>query len=413
MTTRIKTQLRFQPKPNLPGEKRIGLLMRSKFGNDATRAMFELLDVVCDFPFLNDDHRAAWLAMLLTLIGRPAIDGPCPLFGIDANTRGSGKSLLADVAAIIATGHVMPRKTWPRDDDETRKTITAVALEAIIAVLIDNVAGLLGGPSLDAALTSTSWQDRILGKSETTGALPLRTVWLATGNNLELGADTARRTLICRLETKHEHPEDRTDFRQRDLLSFVRVNRGRLAAAAVTILRAFYAANCPGVDELDPWGSFESWSRVVRGAIVHAGGPDPIRTRQLVRAADRSAEILGLIHSGIREAGNSVTSAGILAAVNAYVGEFDEDKFPCLRQAVAELCGSRPNAQSLGHQLRMNMGRVRAGYHLVNRVIHGGVKQWSVVPVQTATGGDGGDGGNVATPSLRGNVDTSNAGYLL
>lgn len=366
---------------------------------NATDAVFELLAAVGDFPFVNDDHRMAWLSLVLTLIGRPAIDGPCPLFAIDANARGSGKSMLSDVASIIASGHITPRKTWPRDDEETRKTITAVALEATPAVLIDNVAGLLGGASLDAALTSTSWTDRILGKSETTGTLPLTTVWIATGNNLELGADTARRTLICRLESDHENPEDREDFQHRDLLGWVRANRPALATAAVTILRAYFVAGCPGADRLQTWGSFEAWSRVVRGSLVYANCPDPIGTRELVRAADRSAEILGLIHEGIVQGGNELTTSEIVNLIEQPMCEFGEDRFPSLRAAVGELCGSRVDGRKLGYRLRPYLGRVRAGHRLENRAGHGNVKRWSVVPVNTRhhspnRGGDGGDGGD-------------------
>ncbi|MCC7408907.1 MAG: bifunctional DNA primase/polymerase, partial [Phycisphaeraceae bacterium] len=63
--------------------------------DDAEVAAAELLDVVCDFRFEGDDHRAAWLAGLLTPLARFAFEGPTPLFLIDANVRGAGKSLLA------------------------------------------------------------------------------------------------------------------------------------------------------------------------------------------------------------------------------------------------------------------------------------------------------------------------------
>jgi len=59
----------------------------------------------------------------------------------------------------------------PRDDDECRKRITAIALAAEPAVLIDNIVYGLGCASLDAALTATTWQDRILGRSETVDLL--------------------------------------------------------------------------------------------------------------------------------------------------------------------------------------------------------------------------------------------------
>jgi hypothetical protein len=117
--------------------------------DDAIGAATHLLDVVCDFPFKGADHQSVWLAMVLTLVGRSAIRGPCPMFVIDANCPGTGKSLLADVAGMIAYGDRMPRKPWPvADDNEVRKTITSVAMEGLSSVLWDNVGGELGCSSL-------------------------------------------------------------------------------------------------------------------------------------------------------------------------------------------------------------------------------------------------------------------------
>ncbi len=357
---------------------------------DAAKAASALLDVVGDFPFSNDDHRSAWLAMVLTLVARPAIAGPCPLFSFDANCRGAGKSKLVDVASIIATGHDMPRRAWVRDDGELRKVITSVALEAVPSVLFDNLTGPIGGPSLDMALQGTSWTDRILGKSETTGALPLRTVWMATGNNIEYGGDTARRALPCRLESPHESPEDRKDFKRHDLLAWVKSNRGPLANAAVTIVRAYFAAGCPTKGGLAPWGGFESWSDVVRGAIVFAGLPDPSRTRVIVRGTDRSAEVLRMLHVGIREAGNAVTAATIEQLLREQLVPGQQDQYPSLRAGVMEMCGSEFSSRKIGAGLRSFVGRVSDGQRLMSRKCHGNVSQWYVEPVAIAAG-NGGD----------------------
>ena len=171
-------------------------------------------------------------------------------------------------------------------------------MASVPAVLWDNIATTLGCSSLDAALTGTSWQDRILGTNTTTGTLPLTTVWGATGNNIVLAADTARRTLYCRVESPMENPEERTGFRYPSLIPWVRRHRHRLAAAAVTILRAYVAAGGPS-QGLTPWGSFEAWSGLIRHAIVWVGLLDPWETRTIVRAADRSAELLRLVLDGI------------------------------------------------------------------------------------------------------------------
>ncbi len=354
---------------------------------DAARAAVALSEVVADFPFESNAHRSIWLACVLTLLARPAIDGPCPLFVFDANTRGAGKSLLADVAGIVSHGHVMARKTWPTKDSEVGKVVTSVALEAWPTILFDNVATTLGGPSLDAALTATVWQDRLLGESRTTGQLPLTTVWIATGNNVELAADTARRTLLARLESLDEHPEDRTTFRHPDLKQWVRRQRPRLAVAGLTVLRAFLAAGRPEVG-LTPWGSFEVWSSLIRGAIVFAGQSDPWQTRDTVRDSDRSAELLRLLHAGIEEAdvdGKGVTTAEVERLLSHAVDQPSADQWPTLRIAMTELCGSKVLSRTIGYELRKIRGRVCAGKRLESRPGHGGVKRWFVESVDKQT----------------------------
>ncbi len=86
---------------------------------DAVHARDSLLEVVEDFPFSTDAHKAAWLASVLTPSARYAHPGPPPLFLIDANVPGCGKTLATDTTSIIVTGREIARMSLPRDDDET------------------------------------------------------------------------------------------------------------------------------------------------------------------------------------------------------------------------------------------------------------------------------------------------------
>ena len=71
---------------------------------DAAGALALLLDLFADFPFATEAGRAAAVAALLTLVCRPAIRGPVPAFIVDATTKGTGKTLLADRGAAVASG---------------------------------------------------------------------------------------------------------------------------------------------------------------------------------------------------------------------------------------------------------------------------------------------------------------------
>lgn len=359
---------------------------------DAQRAVGDLLEVVKDFPFIDDSDRSAWLALVLSEIGRAAIRGCVPLFGITATTRGSGKSLLADTASIIAYGRSAPRKTFSPDDNEQRKAITATAIEALPSVLLDNVDCLLGGSSLDAALTATTWTDRILGASKTTGELPLRTIWTATGNNLRFGSDLARRVLPIRLAPQIENPEEREDFEHDNLLEWVRCNRARLAVAALTILRAYVVAGGP-VQPGGVWGSFEAWSSLVRGALVWAGQPDPLATRETAKADDQSGAIVrGLIGGliDVSDDNEGMTAREIASRLN---DPDYSDRFAAMREVVAEVATVRGvvDARKLGYALRKYRGRISGNYEISGEAGHGGLVRWHAKPIR---GGDGGDGGD-------------------
>lgn len=369
---------------------------------DVRQAVSLLLETVIDFPFASDKHRAAWVAGVLTTFARHAYDGPTPLFLIDANTRGSGKSLLADVIGIIATGEATPRMSNPRDDDECRKRITSLAIAGDSLVLIDNINGELGCASLDAALTSTSWKDRILGKSEII-EMPLNLLWLATGNNVILGADTSRRVCHIRLESPEERPEERKGFKHTNLIRHVHDTRPELVAAAITILSAYVQAGQPD-QNLKPWGSFDGWSRLVRSAVVWCGLPDPGETRQ--ELMERSDVQAGALRSLI-ENWSSIDPEGEGLLTSEILRRLDSTGYNCqdLKDAILELCGGTsgklPSAKSLGSKLRNLRGRIVNGKSLESRPSRTGAMHWTVIPATTgATNGTGSESANPADSAL-------------
>ncbi|TMQ13057.1 MAG: hypothetical protein E6J91_19815, partial [Deltaproteobacteria bacterium] len=246
----------------------------------ATRALADLLDPFAEFPFVGDTDRAAVAALILSVIGRAAIDGPVPMFASQAPTPGSGKGLLVDAAATIATGRKAPLMPPTDDEDETRKRLMAIALESPSMVVIDNVEGTLGSATLAMALTAGEIRDRRLGTNENVTA-SLRPVWCFTGNNVQLKGDVGRRVAPIDLDPKVEHPEDRT-FHRANLIGYVEKHRPRLAVAALTVLRAFVVAGHPD-HGLTVKGSFEAWDRLVRGAVIWAGGVDPLGGVQRIR----------------------------------------------------------------------------------------------------------------------------------
>ena len=120
------------------------------------------------------------------------------------------------------------------------------SLTVLRSFFIDNVTHTLESGVLAAALTSRIWSDRLLGKSETV-SVPNSCLWIATGNNIQLGSEIARRTVWIRLDPKVDRPWERTGFKHDPLGPWVlsRIAVGSLRALLV-LVRRWLAAGSPG-----------------------------------------------------------------------------------------------------------------------------------------------------------------------
>jgi putative DNA primase/helicase len=340
---------------------------------DARYASESLRELVIDSPFASPAHLAAWKAALLSVVARPAIDGPCPLTLIDANARGAGKTTLADLIGTIVTGRALPRRAVPDDAAEWRKSLLAIAGDAVL--LIDNVTRLLASDALDAVLTGSTFSERLLGRNEQL-SLPIRTVFVVTANNAQLSADMVRRSLHVRLESRDEQPERRDGWQHPDVLGHAREHRAALLGAALTILRAYVVAGRPHV-ELLPMGSYEAWSAVVRAALVWAGDVDPAATQEGLReVADTERDAIGdLLRAWRAHYGDRAIT------VVKLLGELDRealaDTASALRHAVigygADAAGRLPTARRLGNSLARLRGRIVDGLRLErgDKTLHG------------------------------------------
>ncbi len=344
---------------------------------DAVNAVETLLDIVQDFPFANKEsreHQAAWLAGLLTPLSRYAHDGNAPLTVVQANTARAGKTTLVQVISKIVTGFDSSVITFTRNEDETRKRIFTFLRHPRSIVLVDNVVGQFGGANINAMLTTRSFEDRIIGQSKYL-EVKADASWFVTGNNMSLAPDTAERCVHVRLQSDLENPHERTGFKYPYLFETVKERRGELLSAALTILKAFIAAGKPE-QGLPSWGGFETWSRLVRGAVVFAGLPDPALTRaELEEEADVEADTLGAVVKGLwvwqEEAGitEAYQGSNLLEALQAHPDRFGE-----LRRALVNLSPSPgdalPSAKLVGRHLREAKNRNFGGFILRSQQRH-------------------------------------------
>lgn len=349
----------FPPVPDVPTQA------------DAEAALAELVEPFAEFPLIAPCDRIAVAGLILSIIGRPAIDGSVPMFSSQAPTPGSGKGLLIDVVSMIVTGRRAPLMAPTEDDDETRKRLMALALESPAMVVIDNVEGTLGSPSLAMALTAGQVSDRLLGSTKMITA-SLRPVWCCTGNNVQLKGDLGRRVIPIDLDPRCEHPEDRK-FERADLLGYVEQQRPRLVTAALTILRAFAVAGSPGHGR-PAKGSFEAWDRMVRGALLWCSGIDVLEG--VARIRERSDGDLEQIRA-LLVSWSDVCGPEPITLADAIRRSEHSDR---LRDAMGSYCRSgKPEAKPLGQKLRQIQGRVVGGMVMRRSALNrDGIALWHV-----------------------------------
>jgi putative DNA primase/helicase len=247
---------------------------------DAQRAL-ELLDgLLIEFPFVGEKDRAVARSMIMTSTLRAGFEVP-PMHLVVSPRPGTGKSYLADVASMIATGDRCAVIAASPNREETEKRLVGAALAGNPIIALDNCRELLEGDFLCQITERPLLSLRALGKSPPHRIANTFT-FFANGNNAQVANDMVRRTVRCALDANCENPEARS-FASAPL-AMVAADRGKYVASCLTIARAYIVAGRPLA--LPPLPSYEGWSKMVRDPLVWLGCADPVGTMQELRNED-------------------------------------------------------------------------------------------------------------------------------
>jgi hypothetical protein len=345
---------------------------------DAVTAVNVLKELITTFPFIDDASRSVALSAILTALVRTSLFS-APLHAFTAPTAGSGKSMLVDIASMIATGRETPVLAQGSTAEEFEKRLGAAFLAGDATVSIDNCEHPLGSELLCQILTQSSVNIRLLGQSKNVEVLTNATLF-ATGNNLRLLGDATRRALVGFLDPQCERPELR-EFTVNPL-QLIRQDRGRYVTAALTVLRAFHLAGRP--QQVQPLGSFDSWSRWVRDALVWLGEADPCETMERARAEDPQLEKLrSVMHHWQQALGNRSLSAADIVEFAESAAHDNARRFREALMAVASV-GHMVDTRRLGIWLGRNKDRVVDGFKIVFVGVRSGFSHWQLLRCSTS-----------------------------
>jgi hypothetical protein len=237
-------------------------------------------DVLGDFPFDDgddpvtgeerggDSSKAHALALVLLPFMRDLIGGPTPIHLVTKPLPGTGASLLIESATSIALGDPAASKVETNDEEEHKEMI-AFLRKAGLIFWKDNLQRKLKGSVMATAATNKTYGGRILGQSQEV-EFPVRCIFIASGNNVPLADEIARRCLVIRLDAKRD-PKKGRDFKHPNLPKWIEDNRTDLVAACLTIIQAWIARGKQPWKGKETLASYSTYCKVMGGVLDVAG----------------------------------------------------------------------------------------------------------------------------------------------
>jgi hypothetical protein len=189
-----------------------------------------LCDVATDYA-----GKCILIAAVLSIIERSLLPER-PAFWVTAGRRGGGKTTTIIMLIVAATGIRPAAAAWSPNEEERRKSLLAYLLEALPALVWDNIprGAQISCPHIEKSCTTALYSDRKLGVSEVI-ATAAATINFFTGNNVGPRGDLASRSLRARLEVDRPDPENRA-FRHPDPIGWTEAHRGQILVALYTVL---------------------------------------------------------------------------------------------------------------------------------------------------------------------------------
>ena len=323
-----------------------------------------LVDVALDAP-----EKCVTIMLALTLIQR-ALLPERPAFFVVAGQRGGGKTTLVQMVVTAVLGRRAAAAGWSGYGEERKKALFSFLRQGVAIIAWDNIprGEAISCPHIEAALTSASVTDRVLGASKVE-TVPSTAVHVFTGNMISPRGDMASRSLIMHLEVERPDPENRT-FKHADPIGWSLANRSRIVTDLYKILVGGAHRRPPGTEGKT---RFKTWWRSIGWPVECAASLlcIDVDCTELMRAGETGDEEataaaggLSLLYEtfGIRE----FTSADIVKAITVdslpqhFSGQQADQgiKAQALTDAMAELAGrrlDRPTAHTIGKVLQKRL----------------------------------------------------------
>ena len=333
-----------------------------------------------DFPFDSQASLANAMACMLLPFVRTMFSEATPLHFFEASTEGTGKSKLAHACAFPSLGRELPSTSQKEDEAEWRKGLTTKFMEGSPYLFLDNLNNptdhsggtqTIDSGQLAKALTEPIWEDRILGTAKIV-KIRIRSVFMATGNNIEWSRELGRRIVPIKLRVMTENPSDRTGFRcsPHTLEEWAKIHRDTLVYSCLILCRHWVASGMPSGNVI--FGSYQEYARIMGGILDCAEIPGFMTERNIEYGKNRDLirwhAFVELWHFYFKT--STVTSSHLRAI---FFGGFLDSGIEIppsdeLQIAFNDILGEKsPNSQKMriGKSLAKQDGRIYGDYRIL------------------------------------------------
>ncbi len=201
-----------------------------------------------------------------------------PMFFYVANRERAGKDYLASITGLALEGQALDEppisdgEQSSNKNDELRKKLLSSLLQGRRRLHFANNKGRLNNSVLEAALTSKSISDRMLGKNEVV-SVENELDFSASGNvGITFTPDLSNRCIFVKLFLDIENANDR-EFSNPNLHGWVMNNRSAILSAIFCLIEDWVKRGSkPGSKR---FASFPEWASICGGIMENAGLGSP------------------------------------------------------------------------------------------------------------------------------------------
>lgn len=240
-----------------------------------------------DFCFKSAADQANYIGILVTSVLIPRFIGTKPAALFNGNQAGLGKTVLAQIIAILRDGKPSATVSFNPSDEEFEKRLGALVHRGATTIIIDNAKSRGRNPKIESACLERSITDpilsfRLLGKSQEIRAENSH-IFCITANSADVSPDLVSRSVVINLE--HEGDPKRRTFQLADPEGYAEEHRTELLGELLGMVERWKDAGMPCVSVNTRFNK-RGWGNVVGGILHVCGLPD------FLANADAAAEEL-------------------------------------------------------------------------------------------------------------------------